>query len=331
MDKAFIIAEAGVNHNGSLDLALQLCDAAKAAGADAVKFQTFLVDKLLAGEVSTADYQESNTGFSSQYELLKGLELSFDEFRQIKEHCDEIGMRFLSTPVDPESLAFLVELGVKSVKIGSGEVDNIPFLREIASSRTEIILSTGMATLSEVATAVDILQGGGAASLILLHCTSNYPCAYENVNLMAMLTLKREFGLPVGYSDHTRGYLASVAAVSLGATVIEKHFTLDTEMQGPDHRASLDPAEFREMVSAIRDTETLLGDGDKAPAASELEVMKLGRRRIVASRPVEKGEIFTVHNLTTKRSDSGLEAGRWDHVVGQAAGRDFQPDEGIVL
>jgi N,N'-diacetyllegionaminate synthase len=329
MGKTFIIAEAGVNHNGSLGLALQLCDAAKLIHADAVKFQTFVTENLLAGAVSAADYQKSNTGISSQYELLKKLELSFDDFRKIKAHCDTIGIQFLSTPDDSDSLAFLVELGVSPLKVGSAEVNNIPYLREIAATGSDIILSTGMATLEEVSIACATLQSGGAKSLTVLHCTTNYPCAYENVNLKAMLTLKQEFGLPVGFSDHTKGYLSSVAAVALGAEVIEKHFTLDTEMDGPDHWASLNPADFGEMITAIRDAEILLGDGCKGPRASELEVMKLVRRRIVASKSIQEGDVFAPENVTTKRSNTGVDAGRWDSVIGQSAIRDFTTDEGI--
>lgn len=329
MGKVFIIAEAGVNHNGSLDLALQLCDAAKSINADAVKFQTFVTENLLAGAVSAADYQQLNTGISSQYELLKELELSFDDFRKIKAHCDAIGIQFLSTPDDSESLAFLVELGVSPLKVGSAEVNNIPYLREIAATQSDIILSTGMATLAEVSTACATLQSGGAKSLTVLHCTTNYPCAYENVNLKAMLTLKQEFGLPVGFSDHTKGYLSSVAAVAMGAEVIEKHFTLDTEMEGPDHWASLNPTDFGEMIVAIRNTETLLGDGGKEPRDSELEVMKLVRRRIVASKPIQLGDIYTPENVVTKRSDAGVDAGLWDSVIGQPAIRDFGINEGI--
>jgi len=329
MGKAFIIAEAGVNHNGSLRLALQLCDAAKSINADAVKFQTFVTENLLAGAVAAADYQQSNTGISSQYDLLKELELSFDDFRKIKAHCDSIGIQFLSTPDDSDSLAFLVELGVSPLKVGSAEVNNIPYLREIAATGSDIILSTGMATLEEVSTACATLQSGGTKSLTVLHCTTNYPCAYENVNLKAMLTLTREFGLPVGFSDHTKGYLSSVAAVALGAEVIEKHFTLDTGMEGPDHWASLNPTDFGEMIAAIRDTETLLGDGSKGPRASELEVMKLVRRRVVASKSIRQGDIFNPENLTTKRSNAGVDAGLWDSVIGQSAIRDFSTDEGI--
>jgi N,N'-diacetyllegionaminate synthase len=329
--KTFIIAEAGVNHNGFVDLAVKLCDAAKDVGADAVKFQTFLTDKLLAGDVASAEYQQANTGYDFQYAMLKKLELTFDEFRAIKQHCERIGIRFLSTPDESDSLAFLVELGVNPIKIGSAEVNNIPYLREIASTKSEIILSTGMASINEVNTAVRTLQDAGANSIVLLHCTTNYPCAIENVNLRAMLTLKERFGLPVGFSDHTQGSLAAVSAVALGAEVIEKHFTLDIGMEGPDHQASLDPEGFKEMVDAIRSTESLLGTGEKMPQASELDVMKVVRRRIVAASTIKKGEVFSEKNLTTKRANSGVEAGEWDLAIGQEATRDFKFDEGIDL
>lgn len=331
MGKTFIIAEAGVNHNGSIDLALKLCDAAKAVGADAVKFQTFLTDKLLAGDVASAEYQQENTGYDSQYVMLKELELSFDEFRSIKQHCERIGIQFLSTPDESDSLAFLVELGVSPIKIGSAEVNNIPYLREIAATHSDVILSTGMASLEEVDAAVHILQDAGAKSIVLLHCTTNYPCAFENANLRAMVTLKEKFGFSVGFSDHTRGSLAAVAAVAMGAEVIEKHFTLDADMDGPDHKASLDPEGFREMVDAIRTAEALLGTGEKLPQASEIDVMKAVRRRIVAAGSIAKGEEFTGENLTTKRANTGLDAGQWDTVVGKIAPRDFKVDEGIDL
>ena len=331
MGKTFIIAEAGVNHNGSIDLALKLCDAAKAVGADAVKFQTFLTDKLFAGDVASAEYQQENTGYDSQYVMLKELELSFDEFRSIKQHCERIGIQFLSTPDESDSLAFLVELGVSPIKIGSAEVNNIPYLREIAATHSDVILSTGMASLEEVDAAVHILQDAGAKSIVLLHCTTNYPCAFENANLRAMVTLKEKFGFPVGFSDHTRGSLAAVAAVAMGAEVIEKHFTLDADMDGPDHKASLDPEGFREMVDAIRTAEALLGTGEKLPQASEIDVMKAVRRRIVAAGSIAKGEEFTGENLTTKRANTGLDAGQWDTVVGKIAPRDFKVDEGIDL
>ncbi len=331
MDKTFIIAEAGVNHNGSLELAIKLCDAAKEVGADAVKFQTFLTDNLLTKDVGAAEYQQEHTGHDSQYMMLKQLELSFEEFRAIKQHCELIGIQFMSTPDDSDSLAFLIDLGVSPIKIGSGEINNIPYLREIGATKSDIILSTGMASLAEIATAIDTLQYAGAGSITLLHCTTNYPCASENVNLRAMLTMKDEFGLSVGFSDHTQGILAATAAVAMGARVIEKHFTLDTGMAGPDHKSSLDPKSFKEMVIAIRDTEMLLGTGTKAPQPSELEVMRVVRRKIVAARPITRGEKLTEQNLLTKRANYGLDANMWDRVVGQIASRDFQKDEGIDL
>lgn len=330
MHKTFILAEAGVNHNGSLDMALKLCDAAKAAGADAVKFQTFVTEELLAGAVATVDYQKSHTGLTSQYEMLKNLELSFEDFRKIKTYCDEIGIQFLSTPDDPVSLAFLRKIGVNPIKIGSSEVSNIPYLRQIGATQADVILSTGMASLDEVERACNELHRAGAASIKLLHCTTNYPCAYENVNLRAMRTLRDTFHLPVGFSDHTKGHLVSVAAVAMGAEIIEKHFTLDNALPGPDHVASLDPAGFKEMVLAIRQIETALGDGEKKPRPSELGLMEQIRRKIVARQPIKKGTVFTVDNLTTKRSKTGRDASEWDVVIGGSATRDYQRDDGIV-
>ena len=329
MHKTLIIAEAGVNHNGSLAMALKLCDAAKEAGADAVKFQTFLTERILAGAVATADYQKSNTGFASQYEMLKELELSFEAFRAIKAHCDAISLCFLSTPDDPESLAFLRELGVNPIKIGSAEVSNIPYLRQLGATGADIILSTGMASLSEVERAVDEVRRAGAASIALLHCTTNYPCAYENVNLRAMLTLRDTFHLPVGFSDHTQGHLVAVAAVALGAEIIEKHFTLDNALPGPDHIASLNPSDFQQMVKSIRQIEMALGDGEKTPRASELGVIGQVRRKIVARENIRKGEVFSDSNLTTKRSQSGRDASDWDWVIGLTAARDYLADEGV--
>jgi N-acetylneuraminate synthase/N,N'-diacetyllegionaminate synthase len=310
-------------------MALALCDAAKMAGADAVKFQTFITEKLLAGVVATADYQQSNTGCSSQYEMIKDLELGFDDFRRIKAHCDQIDIRFLSTPDDLESLTFLLAIGVDLIKIGSAEVDNIPYLRKIGATRVNVILSTGMATLTEVERACRELSGAGAASITLLHCTTNYPCAAENVNLRAMLTLRDELHLPVGFSDHTQGHLVTIAAVAMGAEIIEKHFTLDNTLPGPDHIASLNPDAFKEMVVAVRQIEEALGRGKKEPQQSELGVMNQVRRKIVAQHFIKKGEVFSYDNLTTKRAQAGIPAGRWDQVIGRISTRDYQADEGI--
>lgn len=329
MHKTLILAEAGVNHNGSLDMALKLCDAAKAVGADAIKFQTFVTEELLAGAVATVDYQKSHTGFTSQYEMLKNLELSFEDFRKIKTYCDEIEIQFLSTPDDPISLAFLLKIGVNPIKIGSSEVSNIPYLRQIGATQADVILSTGMASLDEVGRACNELHRAGAASIKLLHCTTNYPCAYENVNLRAMLTLRDTFHFPVGFSDHTQGHLVAIAAVAMGAEIIEKHFTLDNTLPGPDHVASLNPAGFKEMVTAIRQVEKSLGDGEKTPRPSEIELMAQIRRKIVARQLIKKGTVFSVENLTTKRSKNGRDSCDWDLLIGRKAHRDYQADEGI--
>lgn len=330
----FIIAEAGVNHNGNLQLALQLCDAARAAGADAVKFQTWKTEKIVSRRAATADYQARNTGDyeQSQFDMLKKLELRYEDFRTIQQYCNKIGIRFLSTPDDSDSLAFLArDLALPLIKIGSGEVTDIPYLREIASYRLPVILSTGMATLAQVAVAYDTLARGGAPEIILLHCTTNYPCPCDEVNLRAMQTLRAAFGCPVGYSDHTLGIAVPVAAVAMGATVIEKHFTLDRNMPGPDHRASLDPDGLARMVAAIREVEAAMGDGIKRPNKSEVEIAKVVRKSIVAARPIRKGERFGADNLAVKRAGEGLDAACWDMVVGLVADADYAADEPVRL
>lgn len=330
----YIIAEAGVNHNGSLDLALKLCDAAKAAGVNAVKFQTWKTEKIVGKQTATADYQARNTGddTQSQFEMLKKLELARQDFKTVQEHCREIGIDFLSTPDEEDSLRFLVEeLHLPMIKIGSGEVTNIPYLRQIASYRLPVILSTGMSTLSQVATAYDTLIAAGAQEVTLLHCTTNYPCPMEEVNLRAMLTLRNAFGCRVGYSDHTLGTEIPVAAVAMGAQVIEKHFTLDCNMPGPDHRASLEPAELKRMVEEIRNVEIALGDGIKRPNRSETEISKVVQKSIVAKRHINKGECFSADNLTVKRVGEGLSASLWDTVTGLVADADYQEDEPIRI
>lgn len=327
-----ILAEAGVNHNGSLALALQLCDAVKASGADAVKFQTWKTEKIITKTVAQADYQEKNTGIcESQFDMLKRLELSYDDFRKIKDYCDKIGILFASTADEEESLDFLVSLGVPFLKVGSGDIGNISFLRYVGSKHLPVILSTGMSTLADVETSVAALQDGGATDITLLHCTTNYPCPYPDVNLRAMLTLRDAFHLPVGYSDHTEGSAVSLAAVSLGACVIEKHFTLDRNMEGPDHLASTEPQPFAELVQGIRCVESCLGDGIKHPTAAEREIAKVVTKRIVAAKPILKGETLTPDKLCVKRSDIGLRAVLWDSVVGKTAAKDFAPDDGIFL
>lgn len=329
-----IIAEAGVNHNGSVDMAMRLCEAAKDAGADVVKFQTFKTERLLTRDTAMAEYQQANVGSGkTQFQMVKELELEFSAFRRIREHCGSIGIRFLSTPDDVESLDFLVDdLRVETIKIGSGEVTNVPFLRSIGAKRLPVILSTGMATLGEVERAISELERSGAPEITLLHCTSNYPCPMDEVNLRAMATLRGAFGRDVGYSDHSRGITVPIAAVALGACVIEKHFTLDKSLPGPDHMASLDPAELKAMVSGIRDIEAALGTGLKKPTSSELAVKAVIRRTIVAAAPIHKHELFTADNLTTKRTGgSGLSSELWDYAIGRPAPKDFSVDECISL
>ena len=329
-----IIAEAGVNHNGDLNLALQLCKAAKEAGADIIKFQTFKTERVITKNTALATYQANNIGSAkTQYEMIKELELSFESFRKIKEYCDQIGIEFLSTPDDIDSLDFLVnDLKVRTIKIGSGEITNIPFLRVIALTHLPVILSTGMATLGEVERAIAVLMASGSKDITLLHCTSNYPCPYDEVNLRAMGTLRKAFGCNVGYSDHTQGISVPIAAVALGASVIEKHFTLDKSLPGPDHSSSINQQELHEMVTSIRNIEAALGNGIKKPTQSELDISRVVRRKIVASKLISKGVLFSSENLTTKRtSDDGLPAEMWDYVIGHPAPKDYIEDEAVNL
>ncbi|MBE5749333.1 MAG: N-acetylneuraminate synthase [Clostridiales bacterium] len=326
-----IIAEAGVNHNGRLDLAIELCDKAKEIGADIVKFQTWKTEKIITRSVAQADYQVENTGVEeSQYDMLKRLELSYDDFKKIKEHCDKIGILFSSTADEEESLDFLVELGIPFIKIGSGDIGNVSFLRYAGSKGLPVLLSTGMSSLSDVDISINALREGGAEDITLLHCTTNYPCPYQDVNLNSMLTLKNAFHLPAGYSDHTIGNDVSIAAVAMGATVIEKHFTLDCKMDGPDHAASTNPDDFRCLVESIRRVETFMGDGVKRPTKAEKQIAKVVTKRIVASRDIKKGEILTKENICVKRNDIGAKAIEWDKVVGKVADKDYSFDEGIM-
>lgn len=331
---AYIIAEAGVNHNGQLELALRLCDAAKGAGVDCVKFQTWKTENICTSSAAMAEYQKENTQTEtdSQFEMLKRLELSYDHFEYIKQYCDEIGIDFLSTPDEEESLEFLMNrIQLPVVKIGSGEVTNIPYLRKIASYGRPVILSTGMSSLAQVATAYDILIEAGAPSVSLLHCTTNYPCPFEEVNLRAMQTLKAAFKCKVGYSDHTMGIEVPIAAVAMGAEIIEKHFTLDRNMEGPDHKASLEPHELKTMVDAIRNIEVALGDGVKRPNRSELKCAEVVQKSILAKCPIKQGEILTEENLTVKRAGRGVSSVHWDIVLGTCAIKDYSIDEPIQL
>lgn len=323
-----VIAEAGVNHNGDVELAKRLVDAAYDAGADYIKFQTFKADNLVTVKARKAAYQERQTGSEeSQYSMLKKLELSYRDFMVLNDYCGIKGISFLSTPFDEESIGFLHELGMQVWKIPSGEVTNYPYLVKIAETHKPIIMSTGMCTLEDVETAIRVLSLNGCGPITLLHCTTEYPAPYSEVNLRAMETLRSTFNLPVGYSDHTKGIVIPIAAVAMGAVVLEKHFTLDRTMEGPDHKASLEPAELKAMVEAIRCVEVSLGDGVKTPSDSERRNMVIARKSIVALRQIRKGERFTSENITTKRPGSGINPMRWNEVIGQFAKRSFDEDE----
>lgn len=321
-----------MNHNGRLDLALDLCDAAKAAGVDAVKFQTWKTELIITRDTAMAGYQKENLGVEeSQFDMLKKLELSFEDFRTVKEHCDDIGICFLSTADEPQAQDFLCNLGIPFIKLGSGDIDNIPFLRYCAGKGLPIILSTGMSTLEDVRKAYDTLTDAGAEDVTVLHCTTNYPCPMDEVNLNAMLTIRDALHCKVGYSDHTMGIEVPIAAATMGAEVIEKHFTLSRDMEGPDHKASLEPEELARMVKAIRNIEVAMGDGVKKPNKSELETSKVVLKSILAGCHILKGETLTDDKLVVKRSSGGISVSEWDSVVGTKAVRDFDIDEPIVL
>jgi N,N'-diacetyllegionaminate synthase len=331
-NQTFIIAEAGVNHNGNIDTAFKLCKAAKDSGADAVKFQTWKTEKIISKNVEQAKYQEENTGHKeSQYDMLKRLELSHNDFKQIKSYCDSIGIVFSSTADEEESLDFLLQIGIPFIKIGSGEINNIPFLRYIGSKKMPVLLSTGMSYLSDVDTAYRTLKTAGTEDISILHCTTNYPCPYKDVNLNVIKTLKKSFHCPVGYSDHTVGIEIPVAAVILGASIIEKHFTLDVKMDGPDHAASTSPERFKEMVSAIRNVEAALGTGIKQPSESEKEISNVVYKKIVAKKDIMANECFSEENICVKRNDTGLSASMWDLVIGRPAMRNYSADEAVFL
>ncbi|QBZ83487.1 N,N'-diacetyllegionaminic acid synthase [Hydrogenovibrio crunogenus] len=330
----FIIAEAGVNHNGDLQSALRLIDAAVEAGANAVKFQTFNTQALVSKSVKQADYQAQNTGKQkSQYELLKSLELSEQDHRVIIQHCLNSDIEFMSTAFDDESIRLLHQLGMARWKIPSGELLSVPYLRKIAAYNQPTILSTGMGSLEEVQFSVNTLLKAGleASNLTVLHANTAYPTPYEDVNLNAMQTLEKVLNLPVGLSDHSLGIEVPIAAVAMGAQMIEKHFTLDKSWPGPDHKASLNPSELKTMVTAIRHVEQALGHGEKTVSASESMNIAVARKRIVAARPIPKNTVFSEENITLKRSDSGVFATEWDQVIGQKSTRDYQEDEGIEL
>lgn len=332
--RTYIIAEAGVNHNGSLELAKLLIDKAKEAGADAVKFQTFRSESLVRPDAKKADYQTKRTlANESQFEMLKKLELSFDDFIELKRYAETKNIDFLSSPFDIESARFLKRLNLKTFKIPSGEVTNYPLLREIGSYVVKVFLSTGMCSLCEVEQALNVLIEAGTKrdEITVLHCNSEYPSSYDDVNLKAMITIKEAFKVNVGYSDHTLGIEVPIAAVALGATVIEKHFTLDKNLPGPDHTASLDPEEFQMLVKAIRNVEKSFGDGIKKPSPSETRNIKIVRKSIVAKRDIRQGEVFSEDNLTTLRPAEGICPMRWNEIIGKVAKRDFKRGEPIEL
>lgn len=332
MKRTLIIAEAGVNHNGNLSLAKELSLAAKKAGADIVKFQTFVPSELSSKYAEMAEYQKENIGqIKSQQDMLSGLTLTYDEFRELAKFCEEIEIMFLSTPFDIKSIDFLNELGVEIWKIPSGEITNYPYLVHIAKTKKKIILSTGMSTLDEINNALNILKSNGATDIQLLHCTTQYPTPYSSVNLKAMDTIKKETGCEVGYSDHTNGIEIPIAAVSMGATIIEKHFTLDRNMEGPDHKASLEPYELKQMVESIRHIEDALGDGTKKPTDVEIPNIKIVRKSIVAKKTILKGELLSECNITTKRPGNGISPMMWNSVLGTKAIRDFEEDELIEI
>ena len=334
MSHTIIIAEAGVNHNGSYERAKRMIDTAHQCGVDYIKFQTFKANKIANRFAVQADYQKKNLKEeSSQVEMLKKLELSDNDFYSLKDYCDEIGIKFVSTPFDLESIDFLSELSMDYMKVPSGEITNLPYLRKIASKGIPVIMSTGMCRLGEIEDALDVLYKGGMSTndITLLHCNTEYPTPMVDVNLRAMETLRSAFGTKVGYSDHTQGIEVPIAAVAMGATVIEKHFTLDKTLPGPDHVASLDPVELKAMVDAIRNIEFAIGMSEKRVSSSECKNIAIARKSIVAAKDIKSGEIFTEYNLTVKRPGNGISPMQWDSIIGKMAIRDFAADELIEL
>jgi N,N'-diacetyllegionaminate synthase len=336
MRNCLIIAEAGVNHNGSIENAFRLIDAAKEAGVDFVKFQTFKAENLVSKSAKKADYQIENTGNSeeSQLEMLKSLELSHDQHQLLIDYCREKNIKFFSTAFDLDSLEYLKEIGLDIVKIPSGEITNLPYLRKAAQLFSEVIISTGMSEMNEVKNAVTVFTENGVNldKIIILHCNTEYPTPMEDVNLKAMLHIEQELNTKIGYSDHTLGIEVPTAAVALGAKVIEKHFTLDRNMEGPDHAASLEPHELKAMVSAIRNIEKAIsGDGIKKPSSSEQKNIAIARKSIVAKKNIIAGEIFSEDNITVKRPGNGISPMKWDEIIGKTASQNFDEDQLIEL
>ena len=331
-----IIAEAGVNHNGSLEIAKRLVDKAVEAGVDIIKFQTFKAEKLVSKSAKQAEYQKNNIGNAaddSQYNMLKKLELSEQDHQELVDYCNKKGIRFWSTAFDLDSIEYLHTLNLGLWKIPSGEITNYPYIKKIAQFHEPVILSTGMCEMGDISAAMNLLQKYGVQKnqITILHCNTEYPTPYEDVNLLAMQQIKKEFDVAVGYSDHTKGIEVPIAAVALGASVIEKHFTLDRNMEGPDHKASLQPDELKAMVSAIRNIEKALGSGKKTVSESERKNIAIARKSIVAASPIKKGDILTEENLTVKRPGTGVSPMRWEEVVGTKAIRDFNEEDLIEI
>jgi len=326
----FIIAEAGVNHNGSVDLAKKLIDVASISGADAVKFQTFKAENLIVKNTQKADYQKQTTDASeSQLDMIKKLELDLDSHKELIAYCQKKDIMFLSTPFDHESIDLLSDLGLQIFKIPSGEITNLPYLRHIGSLDKKVVLSTGMSKLGEVGNALDILINAGTSkdNITVLHANTMYPTPMEDVNLNAMLTIQKEFGVDIGYSDHTLGIEVDIAAVAMGASCIEKHFTLDKTMNGPDHKASLEPEELKAMVGAIRNIEKALGSFEKKPSPSETVNIDVVRKSIVVKTNINKGDILDENNLCVKRPGNGVSPMKWDEVIGAISSKDYNADE----
>ncbi len=323
-----IIAEAGVNHNGSMDLAKQMVKAAKEAGADYVKFQTFIPEKLVSRYAKKAEYQKETTGETeNQLQMLQKLALTEQDFLHLKKYCEELRIGFLSTPFDLDSIDFLDKLDMDFWKLPSGEVTNYPYLEKIGKTKKKVVMSTGMCNMQEIREAVAVLEENGATDITLLHCNTEYPTPFSDVNLLAMHHMSKEFHKPVGYSDHTIGIELPIAAAALGATVIEKHFTLDKTMEGPDHRASLNPTELKQMITAVRNIELGMGDGMKRRTASEEKNCIAARKSLVAKTFIPKGELFTVDNLTAKRPGGGKSPMKWKEILGTRAEKDYEMDE----
>lgn len=330
MNKVFIIAEAGVNHNGSIELAKKLIDVASESGADAVKFQTFKAEKLVSKNAQKADYQKQTTNNSeSQFDMIKKLELDLDTHKELMAYCKTKNIMFLSTPFDHDSIELLSDLGLEIFKIPSGEITNLPYLRHIGKLNKKVILSTGMADIGEIEDALDILISAGTKkeNITVLHANTMYPTPMEDVNLKAMLTIGNSFDIAFGYSDHTLGIEVDIAAVAMGASCIEKHFTLDCTMEGPDHKASLEPDELKAMVKAIRNIELALGSSVKKPSKSEIPNMQIARKSIVAKLDIKKGDKLSEENITIKRPGNGINPMRWDEIVGTIATKDYNEDE----